>query len=114
MKFLAIVKSWWAAHLTLIVGVVAFLFPSVQQYAARHPGQAFAGILTLVVGAILSPARPTQVAEIKQQAIVESVAALPLPVAIAVGQAISALPKAAALSQSQTKNADANRNPASR
>jgi len=58
VKFLAIVKAWWAAHLTLIIGVVAFLFPSVQQYAASHPGQAFAGILMLVVGAILSPNRP--------------------------------------------------------
>lgn len=66
MKFLAVVKSWWAAHLTIVLGVVAFLNPSVERYAVLHPGQGFAGILTLVVGAILSPMRPIEKAALTQ------------------------------------------------
>lgn len=45
--------------MTVIVGIVALLDPSVEHYASQHPGQAFAGVLVLVVGAILSPNRPT-------------------------------------------------------
>lgn len=59
MKILANVKTWWAAHLTLIAGIVAFFDPSIEHYAQQHPTGTFAAILLLIIGAIKSPASST-------------------------------------------------------
>lgn len=56
MKLPAFLKTWWAAHLTLLVGIAGFLDPSIEHYAGAHPGSTFAAVLLLIFGAIKSPA----------------------------------------------------------
>jgi hypothetical protein len=51
-------KSWWAAHVTWITMVVAYITPSVNAFIAGHPKSAvtIAGIWALILHLLPSPA----------------------------------------------------------
>jgi hypothetical protein len=50
------IRQWWTAHLIWIYALVDFLSPSLQQWTRDHPKTILAGLIPLLITAILTRA----------------------------------------------------------
>jgi hypothetical protein len=57
------IKTWWALHATWILSALYWFVPSIQSWITAHPKSAFAGVLGMLVAALLkqSPIKPAAV-----------------------------------------------------